>query len=86
MAEMTPPSSGGKTDDTSPSRTNFATYLEAREEAIRRRLKDAGNGFFSRIEKSPYGEYVVRTLPIEILADPDMQRSLASNKPSYRDL
>ena len=69
-----------------PSGASFATYLEAHEEVARRRSLDAANGLISRVEKSPYGGYIVRTLPVETWADPNVQRLLAGRRPDYHDL
>ena len=63
-----------KTKDTPRSALFFDDYLEAYAEASRRRTRDADSGMISRVEKSPYGGYVIRSWPIEILADPDMRR------------
>ena len=86
MAGMIPSPSNGETGDMASSGTTFATYLEAHEEVVRRRSQDAVNGLISRVEKSPYGGYVVRTLPVATWADPNVQRLLAGRRPDYHDL
>ena len=68
----------GKSGDADRASLGFETYLEANQEAARRRSRDAANGMLSRVEKSPYGGYVVRSWPIEILVDPDMRRVVGS--------
>ena len=63
-----------KTEETPRSALFFDDYLGAHTEASRRRARDAASGMISRVEKSPYGGYVIRSWPIEILADLDMWR------------
>ena len=76
-----------KADEAAPASLVFDTYLQASKEAGRRRVQNAANGMISRVEKSPYGGYVVRTRPIEMLVDPDMRQAIRSfEKTAYEDL
>jgi hypothetical protein len=43
--------------------------LEAMNEASRRRADPEGKGFVTRVERSPYGGYRVRSLPAEFYVD-----------------
>ena len=63
----------GEAKETPRAAFVFDTYLEAHAEASRHRSRDAASGMISRVEKSPYGGYVVRSWPLEMLADPDMR-------------
>ena len=53
----------------------FDDYFEAQAEASRRQAQNAAKGMISRVEKSPYGGYVIRSWPIEILAEPGLRRA-----------
>ena len=64
----------------------FATYLEAHDEATRRRAQEAARGFIVEVAKSPYGGYYVRSWPEEVLEDPDLQALLKRGQPDYQDL
>ena len=65
----------------------FNSYLEASQEASRRKAQDIANGLIPRVEKSPYGGYVVRSWPVEILTDPDMRRIVSGfGATTYQDL
>ena len=76
-----------KADEAAPASLVFDTYLQASKEAARRRAQNAADGMISRVEKSPYGGYVVRTWPIEMLVDPDMRQAIHSfEKTAYEDL
>lgn len=63
----------------------FETYLEAHYEVARRKDQDAAIGVMSRVERSPYGGYVVRSWPMELLADPDMQSVTGNEVTGYQD-
>ena len=64
----------------------FETYLDAHREVARRKDQDAATGIISRVEKSPYGGYVVRSWPMEILADPDLQSATGNEVTGYDDI
>lgn len=62
----------------------FATYLEAHREANRRNAAmDAENGIIAKVEQSPYGGYVVRSWPIEMLVEPGLQSIISKRRPAY---
>ena len=63
----------------------FETYLEAHREVARRKDQDATMGIISRVERSPYGGYVVRSWPLELLADPDLQSVTGTEVTGYED-
>ena len=61
----------------------FATYLEARQASKRRSARDAENGMISMVEQSPYGGYVVRSWPLDMLADLDVGPIIRNRRGSY---
>ena len=63
----------------------FETYLDAHREVVRRRDQDAATDIISRVEKSPYGGYVVCSWPMELLADPDLQSVTGNDTTGYQD-
>ena len=76
-----------KADEAAPAPLVFDTYLQASKEAARRGTRNAANGLISRVEKSPYGGYVVRTWPIEMLVDLDLRPAIRSfEKATYEEL
>ena len=84
MARTTCNPHDGPTDsDWSP--IVFETYLEAHREVARRKNQDAAIGIISRVEKSPYGGYVIRSWPMELLADPDLQSATGYEVTGYQD-
>lgn len=60
----------------------FETYLEAHQEATRRGLADAENGIVSRVVKSPYGGFVIRSWPVELFLEPET-RNIVGGKSFY---
>lgn len=71
--------------DAIPESPVFATYLEARQEAARR--QDGSDGMVTRVVRSPYGGYVIRTWPLELLAEPELRHVTASlGRPVYADV
>ena len=72
--------------DAIPESPVFATYLEAHQEAVRRR-QGGSNGMVTRVVRSPYGGYVIRTWPLELLAEPELRRVTAFlGRPAYADM
>lgn len=60
----------------------FATYLDARREAARRGRNEC-DGMVTRVMRTPYGEgYVLRSLPLELLAEPAMLAVTAAHRGS----
>ena len=55
-----------------PESPVFATYLEARQEAARRG-QEGSDGMVNRVVRSPYGGYVIRSWPLELLAEPELR-------------
>ena len=47
----------------------FSSWAEARAEAVRRRANPAWEGFVTRVVESPYGGYLVRSVPIDLFLD-----------------
>lgn len=60
----------------------FETYFQAREEASRRRVR-ATEGMIVKVVQSPYGGYVVRSWPANVLTDPNMRRIVRSRRQPY---
>ena len=72
--------------DAIPESLVFATYLEARREAARRG-QDGSDGMVTRVERSPYGGYVVRSWPLDLLAEPDLRPVTAiRGGPAYAEV
>ena len=61
----------------------FETYLEAHREATRRSSMDAENGIVSRVVKSPYGGFVIRSWPVELFLEPEMRGIVSGGKSFY---
>ena len=61
----------------------FETYFQAREEASRRRTRATEGGLIVKVVPSPYGGYVVRSWPVNMLADPNMRRIVRSRRLPY---
>lgn len=57
--------------DAIPEPPVFETYLEAWQAAARRR-QDGSDGMVTRVVRSPYGGYVIRSWPLDLLAEPDL--------------
>lgn len=71
--------------DAIPESPVFATYLEARQEAARRG-QDGSDGMVLRVVKSPYGGYVIRSWPLDLLAEPELQHVItAHGRPAYTE-
>lgn len=64
-------------DKATPDSLVFATYLEARQEAARRG-QDCSEGMVTRVVKSPYGGYVIRSWPLDLLAEPELRQVTAA--------
>ena len=47
----------------------FSSWAEARAEAVRRRGDPAWEGFVTRVVDSPYGGYLVRSVPLDLFVD-----------------
>lgn len=72
--------------DAIPESPVFATYLEASQEAARRR-QDGSDGMVTRVVRSPYGGYVIRSWPLELLAEPELRQVTASlGRPAYAEM
>ena len=71
--------------DAIPASPVFATYLEASQEAARRRRGGGvSDGVVTRVVRSPYGGYVIRSWPLELLAEPELRRAFLG-RPVYAD-
>lgn len=69
--------------DAIPESPVFATYLEARQE-IARRGQDGSDGMVTRVVRSPYGGYVIRSWPLDLLAEPELRDVTAAfGRPAY---
>ena len=67
------------------AKSMFPTYLEAHREATRRNAAmDAESGIIAKVEQSPYGGYVVRSWPIDLLIEPGLQSIVNRRRPTYR--
>ena len=71
--------------DAIPESPVFTTYVEASQEAARRR--GVGAGMVTRVVRSSYGGYVIRTWPLELLAEPELRHVTASlGRPAYDEM
>lgn len=61
----------------------FDTYADARQEVARRSSEDAANGMVSKVVRSPYGGFAVRSWPVELLAEPELRNAVIDRKPAY---
>lgn len=76
-----------RTDRAKPDAVVFETYLEAHQEAGRRRACYAASGLVTKVVRSPYGGYVIRSWPVDLLADPELQIMFANNdRPVYEEM
>ena len=67
----------------------FATYMEAAEarQEADRRSRDKGNGTMTRVVRSPYGGYVIRSWPLDLLVEPELQHvTTAHGRSAYADM
>lgn len=76
----------GKLDASLGRESIFDTYAAARNEATRRNSENAEHGLISKVVKSPYGGFVIRSWPVEMLAEPELRSILNDGKPSYADM
>ena len=73
--------------DSVPDSPIFATYLEARQAANRRRGQDGANEMITKVVRSPYGGYVVRSWPLDLLAEPELRDvTIFHGRPAYADV
>lgn len=61
-------------------RSHFDTLEAAEREARIRRKSDAENEFLTRVERSKYSGYVVRSVPIEYLVVPELKSALLGER------
>ena len=67
-----------------PGAVVFKSYLEAHQEASRRRAGDAASGLMSKVVRVPYGGYAIRSWPVELLAEPEIQLAYGrDDRPMY---
>lgn len=72
--------------DAIPDSPIFETYLEARQEADRRG-RDGSNEMMTRVVRSPYGGYVIRSWPLDLLAEPELRHvTIVHGRPAYADM
>ena len=75
------------TGQVEPGAVVFKTYLEAHQEAGRRRAGDASSGLVSKVVRSPYGGYTIRTWPVDLLADPEFRQAYGrDDRPVYAEM
>ena len=60
----------------------FDTYIDAHREASRRGSEDAANGMVSKVVRSPYGGFVVRSWPVELFMEPELREVFLRDKRS----
>ncbi len=71
--------------DAIPESPVFATYQEARQEAARRG-QDGSDGMVTRVVRSPYGGYVIRSWPLDLLAEPELRHvTVAHGQSAYAE-
>ena len=75
----------GREDETAGG-FHFSSWAEARAEAVRRRADPAREGFVTRVVESPYGGYVVRSFPLDLLLDAGFPALLRGASVRYQDL
>ena len=63
----------------------FGTLEEARREARERRRHSVDHGLVIRVEPSPYGGFVVRSLPVDLVIEENLGLGLAPSRPLYVD-
>ena len=67
-----------------PDAVVFETYLEAHQEASRRRARDATHGLVYKVVKSPYGNgYTIRSRPVGALADTELRVVFRKDRVAY---
>lgn len=75
-----------RTGQARPDAVAFKTYLEAHQEASRRRAGDAASGLVSKVVRSLYGGYVIRSWPVDLLAEPELRQAFDRDRPVYAEL
>ena len=74
-------------DQARPDAVVFKTYLEAHQEASRRRASDAASGLVSKVVRSSYGGYVIRSWPVDLLAEVELRQVFGrDDRPVYAEL
>lgn len=63
----------------------FGTLEEARRAARERRRHSVDDGLVIRVEPSPYGGFVVRSLPVDLMIEENLGLGLAPSRPLYVD-
>ena len=71
-----------RTGQARPDAVVFGTYLEAHQEASRRRAGDVASGLVSKVVRS-YGGYVIRSWPVDLLAEPELRQAFDRERPVY---
>ncbi len=61
----------------------FERYEDALREARRRRAQGVDAGFITRVERSPYGGFLVRSWPVSMLVNPHFRYLLDRNRFTY---
>lgn len=62
----------------------YKNYIEAHKAAQKMRLQHNANGIMVKVEKSPYGGYAIKLIPIDLMID-DLSNSsqdAKSNRPA----
>lgn len=63
----------------------FGTLEEARREARERRHHSVDDGLLIRVEPSPYGGFVVRSLPVDLVIEEQLGFGLTPSRSLYGD-
>lgn len=64
----------------------FDSYWDAHWEASRCSAANAAKGLATRVVRSPYGGFAIRTLPAELLSEPLLRLAGRRDEVSYADL
>ena len=63
----------------------FGTLEEARREARERRRRSVDDDLMIRVEPSPYGGFVVRSLPVDLVIEEKIRSVLTPSRSLYVD-
>ena len=66
--------------------SHFDTLEDARREALRRRRKNASEPHIvTKVESSPYGGFIVRSIPVEFMVERRPRRNMPEHRFRYTE-